>query len=139
LLQKALRETQNNLYEYNVDMLERASFAITEVRKLFAKYLSVNQSRERLVGNNQALLEMADEQGVDLERGLDMEFEDDMDADEDAEDRRLHYEKFAFVEMSVAIHKARESLEGIVKKIKIDLYIFQHRAAYRHCWRGLRS
>jgi hypothetical protein len=37
-----------------------------------------------------------------------------VDEDEDLEDRRVHYENFAFIEISVAIKKAREGMEGIV-------------------------
>lgn len=41
---------------------------------------------------------------------LNGDFADEADEDDDLEDTRIHYLKFAFVEISVSIHKARESL-----------------------------
>lgn len=34
-----LRDTQNKLYLYNVDNLEGALFALSEVRKMFVRYM----------------------------------------------------------------------------------------------------
>ena len=36
-----LRDTQSKLYDYNVDMLERALYAISEVRNMFARYMEL--------------------------------------------------------------------------------------------------
>lgn len=54
------------------------------------------------------------EQGIDIEAALNEDFRDDVDSDDDLEERRLHYQKFVFVEISVGIKKARENLSGLV-------------------------
>ncbi|CAD8082404.1 unnamed protein product [Paramecium primaurelia] len=95
-----LREAEQSFFNYNQDQLDKAMVVIVEIRNKFIAYLSQRQNRQRKAA-------VRDNQYWDDDE---TPFNDDDDYDEEEEERQ-HNEKYAFIQIIVAIQRVKTGLE----------------------------
>ncbi|CAD8112540.1 unnamed protein product [Paramecium sonneborni] len=97
-----LREAEQSFFNYNQDQLDKAMVVIVEIRNKFIAYLSQRQNRQRKAA-------VRDNQYWDDDE-TPFNNDDDDDYDEEEEERQ-HNEKYAFIQIIVAIQRVKGGLE----------------------------
>ncbi|CAD8205279.1 unnamed protein product [Paramecium octaurelia] len=96
-----LREAEQLFFNYNQDQLDKAMVVIVEIRNKFIGYLSLRQNRQRKAA-------IRDNQYWDDDE---TPFNNDDDDYDEEEEERQHNEKYAFIQIIVAIQRVKTGLE----------------------------
>ncbi|CAD8115671.1 unnamed protein product [Paramecium sonneborni] len=96
-----LREAEQSFFNYNQDQFDKAMVVIVEIRNKFIAYLSQRQNRQRKAA-------VRDNQYWDDDETPFNNNDDDYDEEEE---ERQHNEKYAFIQIIVAIQRVKGGLE----------------------------